>query len=281
MSYAVLACNGVDKAEGALAREVGLLVAEATGGDVICPVLLNRAPDRYQKALGEDALIVVDGCGTRCASKLAAGVGAKPKQKVLLSTLVKASGEHLQASLRLAPGGMALAESIVADIVAALGAPRRQATPAAWEAPTEFFVVLFDKFEFRIPKQGYLFCENDTWARQMGNRARVGISDYLQQQLTDILYFNPPVLGARVEQFGELGEVESSKAIFEIIAPVSGTVVAVNETVVGESPELVNADPYGEGWLAEIEMSAWAEESELLLDGPAYRGTVGPKAADY
>ena len=281
MSYAVLACNGVDKVEGALAREVGLQVAEATGADVICPVLLNRAPDRYEEALAEDALIVVDGCGTRCASKLAAGVGAKPKQKVLVSKLLKASGEHVQASLRLGPEEMALAEGIVADVVAALDAPGHQAAPAAWEAPTDFFVVVFDKFEFRIPKQGYWFSENDTWARQMGNRARVGISDYLQQQLTDILYFNPPELGTLVEQFGELGEVESSKAIFEIIAPVSGTVVAVNETVVGESPELVNADPYGDGWLVEVELSAWAEESELLLDGPAYRDTVGPKAADY
>ena len=208
-------------------------------------------------------------------------MGAKPKQKVLVSKLVKASGEHLQASLRLGPDGTALAERIVADVVAALDASGHQATPAAWEAPTDFFVVVFNKFEFHIPKQGYWFSENDTWARQMGNRARVGISDYLQQQLTDILYFNPPELGTLVEQFGELGEVESSKAIFEIIAPVSGTVVAVNETVVGESPELVNADPYGEGWLVEVELSAWAEESELLLDGPAYRDTVGPKAADY
>ena len=197
MSYAVLACNGLDKVEGVLAREVGLQVAEATGAEVICPVLLNRAPARYKKALGENALVVVDGCGTRCASKLATVVGAKPKQKVLVSTLVKASGEHLEASLRLGPGEMAFAESIVADIVAALSAPEAQAAPAvAWEAPTDFFVVVFEKFEFRIPKQGYWFSENDTWARVMGNRARVGISDYLQQQLTDIVYFDPPEVGA-------------------------------------------------------------------------------------
>jgi len=282
MSYAVLACNGVDKMEGALAREVGLQVAEATGGDVICPVLLNRAPARYDRALSENALVVVDGCGTRCASKLAAGVGAKPKQKVLVSTLVKASGEHLEASLRLGPGEMAFAESIVTDVVAALSAPETQAAPAvAWEAPTDFFVVVFEKFEFRIPKQGYWFSENDTWARVMGNRARVGISDYLQQQLTDIVYFDPPEVGAVVGQFGELGAVESSKAIFELIAPVSGTVVAVNEVVVQESPGLINEDPYGAGWLVEVELSAWAEDGELLLNGPTYADTVGPKAAEY
>jgi glycine cleavage system H protein len=282
MTCAVLACNGMDKVEGALAREVGLQVAEATGGDVICPVLLNRAPARYEKALSENALVVVDGCGTRCASKLAAGVGAKPKQKALVSTLVKASGEHLEASLRLGPGEMALAKSIVADIVAALGAPETQAAPAvAWEAPTDFLVVVFEKFEFRIPKQGYWFSENDTWARVTASRARVGISDYLQQQLTDIQYFDPPTIGAPVEQFGTLGEVESTKAIFELIAPVSGTVVAVNEVVVQESPGLINEDPYGAGWLVEVDLSAWAEDGELLLDGPAYADTVGPKAAEY
>jgi glycine cleavage system H protein len=282
MTCAVLACNGVDKTEGALAREVGLQVAEATGGDVICPVLLNRAPTRYEKALTENALIVVDGCGTRCASKLATGMGAKPKQKVLVSTLVKASGEHLEASLRLGPGEMALAKSIVADIVAALSASETQAAPAvAWDAQADFLVVVFEKFEFRIPKQGYWFSENDTWARVMGNRARVGISDYLQQQLTDIVYFDPPKVGTLVGQFGELGAVESSKAVFELIAPVSGTVVAVNEVVVQESPGLINEDPYGAGWLVEVELSAWAEDGELLLNGPTYADTVGPKAAEY
>ena len=282
MSYAVLACNGVDKVEGALAREVGLQVAEATGGDLICPVLLNRAPARYQKALAENALIVVDGCGTRCASKLATVVGAKPKQKVLVSKLAKASAAQFEAALRLGPGEMAFAESIVAEIVAALSAAAAQAAPAvAWDAPTDFFVVVFEKFEFRIPEQGYWFSENDTWARVMGDRARVGISDYLQQQLTDIVYFNPPEVGAPVEQFGVLGDVESSKAIFELIAPVSGKVVAVNETVVAESPELINEDPYGAGWLVEVELSGWAEDRELLLDGPGYRDTVGPKASQY
>jgi len=282
VTSAVLACNGVDKTEGALAREVGLRLAEKTQGDLVCPVLLNHTPRRYEKVLAADELIVIDGCGTRCASKLAARVGAKPRQKVVVSGLLKAAGERLETTLRLGPGELALAERIVADIVAALGPPQSRGTSAvAWPAPADFAVVVFNKFEFRIPKQGYWFSENDTWARVVGDRARIGISDYLQQQLTDVLYFGPPELGAQVDQFGEVGEVESSKAIFEIVAPVSGTVVAVNEAVVAESPELVNADPYGDGWLVEVELSAWAEESGLLLDGAAYADTVGPKAAAY
>jgi len=282
MSYAVLACNGVDKVEGALAREIGLQVAEETQGELICPVLLNRSPAHYQRTLSEAALLVIDGCGTRCASRLAAGAGAKPKYKALVSELVKASGEQLEASLRLGSGEMACVERVVENLIATLSAPAAQAAPAiVWDAPTDFLIAVFEKFEFRIPKQEYWFSENDTWARVKGDRARVGISDYLQQRLTDVQYFDPPAIGAPVEQFGTLGEVESTKAIFELIAPVSGTVVAVNEVVVAESPELINEDPYGAGWLVEVELNAWPEDSELLLDGPAYADTVGPKAAQY
>ena len=78
MKWALLSCNGMDKPEGALAREVGMQMAEATAGEIICPVLLNRAVARYKDVLAADSLIVIDGCGTRCASKLATQVGVKP-----------------------------------------------------------------------------------------------------------------------------------------------------------------------------------------------------------
>ena len=68
-----------------------------------------------------------------------------------------------------------------------------------------------------------MFNENDVWVRVLDGVARVGISDYMQQKLTDISYFEPPKMDAVVEQFGELGSVESAKAVFEIISPVSGT----------------------------------------------------------
>lgn len=295
MKTAVLACNGVDKPEGSLAREIGLLLAERSRADLICPVLLNRSPSRYQKVLGEAALVVVDGCGTRCASKLAAQLGVRPHQKVVVSQLLKAEEEHLAASLRLGPEEAALAVRMADDVLGtsdvapavppapvATATPATSATPApatSWAPPADFFIVVHDKFEFRVPKREYWFTENDTWVRVVGDRARVGISDFLQQQLTDIVYYQPPELGAQVEQFGEVGEAESSKAIFEVVAPVSGSVVAVNEAVAQESPDLINADPYGEGWLVELELSAWAEERELLLDGAAYADILGPKAS--
>jgi glycine cleavage system H protein len=143
----------------------------------------------------------------------------------------------------------------------------------------EMLVVTHDKFEFRIPAAGYLFNENDVWARVSEGVARVGVSDYLQQRLTDVGFFEPPVVGAEVEQFGELGNLESAKAIFEVISPVSGVVTGINKEVI-KNPGLVNEDPYGAGWLAEVRAAHWARDRELLLDGEAYAATVARKAAE-
>jgi glycine cleavage system H protein len=286
MSYAILACTGLDKPEGSVAREVALLLAEETGAEIICPVVLNRTPARYKKALAENRLIVVDGCATQCATKLAAASGAKPVQKALVSEAVKGSGRTLEPELRLGPVALELARKIVDEIKAAEAAGSKKAK-AASEAPAEvefesasdFTVVVHDKYEFRIPVTGYFFNANDVWVQVTGSRARIGISDYLQQRLTDITYVDPPEIGATIEQFGEAGSVESAKAAFELVSPVSGTVVRINEAV-GDVPESINADPYG-SWIVELELTAWGEDRELLVDGPAYAADVEQKAAEY
>lgn len=280
MKYAILSCSGMDKVEGSLAREVAIRFLEKTGGEIICPVRLNRTPAHYKKVLAEDPLIVIDGCGTRCASKLAAVLGAKSERKLSISDALKARGESLEASLRLDPAGVALAEAIVEDLIAALNAPLAPTEAGVeWEAPQDFLVVVHDKYEFRIPKDQYFINENDVWARPLGDRARVGISDYMQQRLTDINYFDPPQIGAVVEQFGELGSVKSTKAAYEIVSPVSGRVVAVNQEVM-DVPELVNEDPYGRGWLVEVELADWQEDKQLLLDAAKYADSVERKAAE-
>ena len=101
----------------------------------------------------------------------------------------------------------------------------------------------------------------------------------MQQKLTDINYFDPPKTDGSVEQFGELGSAESSKAIFEIISPASGRVVAVNPAVIA-NPGLINEDPYGGGWLVELKLTAWQQDQELLLDPAAYAEVVKRKAAE-
>jgi len=280
MKRAILSCTGMDKPEGSLAREVALLAAEATGSEVICPVLLNRSPARYRKELSESALIVIDGCATRCASKLLAQSQAKIERKVLIYDDTKSSAQLIEPSLRLGPNGLALAKAIVDSLIKDLNATSAEVEPiASWEAPDEFLNVTHDKFEFRIPAAGYLFNENDCWVREANGTARIGISDYMQQRLTDLVFFTPPETGVKVEQFGELGFVESAKAVFEIISPAGGTITSVNAAVV-EYPGLVNSDPYGAGWLVELKLENLEEDKELLLDGAAYSKTVKRKAAE-
>ena len=98
---------------------------------------------------------------------------------------------------------------------------------------------------------------------------RVGITDYAQDALGDVVFVELPKVGATVDAGATLGEGESTKSVSEIYAPVSGTVVTVNEALVA-SPELVNSDPYGDGWLCEIS-TAVATEFDTLLDADAYR----------
>lgn len=98
---------------------------------------------------------------------------------------------------------------------------------------------------------------------------RVGITDYAQDALGDVVFVDLPTVGATVMAGGTLGEVESTKSVSEVYAPVAGTIVAVNDALVA-SPELVNSDPYGDGWLCEIS-TADSADFDALLDAEAYR----------
>ena len=106
------------------------------------------------------------------------------------------------------------------------------------------------------------------WVRVDGSRARVGITDYAQDALGDIVFVDLPAVGSEVEAGGQLGEVESTKSVSEIYSPLAGTVTAVNESLTA-GPEKINQDPYGEGWLCEMELATNADPGSLL-DAVAY-----------
>jgi glycine cleavage system H protein len=107
------------------------------------------------------------------------------------------------------------------------------------------------------------------WARVEDGEAELGITWYAQDALGELVHFEPPEEGAAIAKDASYGEVESVKAVSELIAPLSGEVVAVNPQVV-EAPETVNEDPYGEGWLVRIRLSE-PSEVDALLDAAAYR----------
>jgi glycine cleavage system H protein len=106
-------------------------------------------------------------------------------------------------------------------------------------------------------------------ASREGGTVRVGITDFAQDQLGDVVFVQLPALGAAVEAKDPIGEVESTKSVSEIYAPVAGEVTAVNDAL-ADTPELINSDPFGEGWMFELKIT---DESSLgeLLDGAGYR----------
>jgi glycine cleavage system H protein len=106
------------------------------------------------------------------------------------------------------------------------------------------------------------------WVRADGTRATIGITSFAADELGDIVFVELPEVGAALSQFATFGVVESVKAVSDLYAPVSGAVVEINEAL-RDTPELLNSDPFGEGWLARIEL---ADRSELdaLLDAAAY-----------
>ena len=110
------------------------------------------------------------------------------------------------------------------------------------------------------------------WARVEDEEATLGITWFAQDALGELVHFEPPDEGAQMAKDSSYGEVESVKAVSEVIAPLSGEVVEVNRKVVDE-PETVNADPYGEGWLVRIRLTNPAETDELL-DVDSYKQVV-------
>lgn len=121
----------------------------------------------------------------------------------------------------------------------------------------------------QVPEE-LLYSDEHEWIeRKEGSLIRIGITDYAQDQLGDVVYVELPAGGATVAKDDLLAEIESTKSVGEVYAPFAGKVTAVNQAV-AESPELVNSSPYGEGWLVEMEVDG-AVSAEGLLDAAGYR----------
>ena len=110
------------------------------------------------------------------------------------------------------------------------------------------------------------------WARIDGDEATLGITWYAQDQLGELVYFDPPEVGATVTKDQPYAEIESVKAVSDVVAPLSGTVTEVNEAL-ADAPETVNEDPYGDGWLVKVKLSD-ASEVDDLMDASTYEGSL-------
>ena len=118
---------------------------------------------------------------------------------------------------------------------------------------------------------GYKYTNDHEWVELSGDRGKVGITDYAQQQLGDVVYVELPEIGAKLKQGQSFGTIESVKAVSELYAPISGEVVEVN-AVLKDKPEVVNADPHG-AWMIVVRLTN-AGESDALLDASQYQALV-------
>ncbi len=111
--------------------------------------------------------------------------------------------------------------------------------------------------------RGYKFSKTHEWVAEENNSAKIGISDFAQKELGDVVYVELPAVGAKIESSKQFGTVESTKAASEIYAPVNGTVVEVNTELI-KNPQLINADPYGKGWMIRITVAKPEQLKNLL-----------------
>ncbi len=126
--------------------------------------------------------------------------------------------------------------------------------------------------EASYPEELKYHPEHD-WARIEGDQATFGITWYAQDALGEVVFYDPPEVGATVSKDQAYAEVESVKAVSDVFAPLSGEIVEVNEGL-ADSPELVNADPYGDGWMVKVKLSD-PSEVDSLLDVAAYKELLG------
>jgi|TARA_B110000263_G_scaffold66380_1_gene57362 glycine cleavage system H protein len=120
--------------------------------------------------------------------------------------------------------------------------------------------------------EGLIYTKEHEWIRLEGNEITVGITDYAQNALTDVVWVELPEVGATVDSMESFASVESVKSVSEIYAPIAGEVVEVNEDL-EDAPETINTDPYGEGWICKMNVENLSD-LDSLLDATAYKSLI-------
>jgi len=143
---------------------------------------------------------------------------------------------------------------------------------------TEFLKITIDKFTFNVATDRY-YNEEGVWALAQGNRVRIGISDFLQQRSGDVAFAEIKPQGTVLAVGDETAVIETVKVNISLSSPVSGSIVEINP-LMETAPEIINQDPYGEGWLAIIEATQWESDSSRLLDPHAYYSRIQIQAEE-
>lgn len=247
----ILPCAGYDRPGGKTSRKAAERLASEHDDVTIGSMgaLFTQRPGEVRE-LRSSQVVCIDGCATKCASELANARGVKDALVISIpdvSSATRNEDEKVQSVVNAVRNVFLDADS--GEVLAQV--PEE-------EAGAEFLQETFDKFTLRV-KRSLRYSDNDFWAKVENGVVRVGVSDFLQQMMSDVYYIRLAEVGTHVQMFDEAGAMESTKTLLEIIVPVSGTIVERNSTL-EDSPESVNEDSYGRGWLYVVspdDVSEW------------------------
>jgi glycine cleavage system H protein len=142
----------------------------------------------------------------------------------------------------------------------------------------DFYQEVADKFIFTVKKR-LLYTENDVWIEMINGKAKIGITDFLQRRGGDAVFVELPQIGKTVRRGDEISSFETIKAVVSIASPFDSTVIEVNSTL-NDKPELINEDPYGEGWLVLVSPSHLEEDKQYLMTAEKYFELMKSKIKD-
>ena len=236
----VLPCAGYDRPGGKVSRLVIDILQSSDSSIIVGSIgaLASERPGEI-KDLRSSNVICIDGCSVQCATKMVGKHSTREFESIEVSAIADLEDSDANEKART-----------VADMILQLRTPESASitkTIDKEQSEIEYLTEMIDKFILRV-KKVLFYSDNDFWVQKEDDLVRIGLSDLLQQMVSDVYFVDLADIGTHVEFGDELGSFESTKIAMEVITPLSGTVVEKN-TILEDSPELVNEDPYGKGWL--------------------------------
>ncbi|UCE08976.1 MAG: hypothetical protein JSW61_08250 [Candidatus Thorarchaeota archaeon] len=266
----ILPCAGYDRPGGQVSRAAAERLAIIRDDVIIGSMgaLFKERPGEMRDYRTSD-VFCLDGCGENCASELARARGRNDSTSIVIHEVV-GSIENFEGKV----------DRLMQSLTQEIDKTRpRVSSKITSEPPHEIELIeeKFDKFTLKVAK-GLKYSDNDFWVSTEGEQVRVGVSDFLQQMMSDVYFVELAEIGTHVDMFDDAGLMESTKILVEIIVPVSGSIVEANISL-EDSPEFINESPYDKGWLYVLKPDD-INELELLRDAHDYMTYALAKAKE-
>ncbi len=290
----VIPCSGIERLTGLLSSQIALelirMGKENSKNISIEPSFAQIATekDKFQKILSNQTTCILNGCGKQCTSKLLEKLNIKPAMVFSIPQLIKGKGFSPKGKFNLTEDDYKIATETAQELYSKLFPDKIEPKNQSEGSPIQFMPkfeswqeFIQSKFVFKVPnkKTDFYFNWNDAWVYIQDEKAVVGISDYLQQNMSDIIIIDLPEVGSNSEQLESLASIESTKTVIDLISPFTGKVVEVNSALI-ETPDLINADPYTKGWICVIEPTLFETELEDLMSPTEYFEHMKEKIED-